>query len=55
MRKVIIKGEKEPRMVTTRYYERLRDEGLAVLFEEKEEKITVETKEDKKATRRKTK
>ena len=40
-------------MVTTRYFERLRDEGK--LLEEKEEKAVIETKEDKKATRRKTK
>jgi hypothetical protein len=53
MKKVHIKGEKEPRMVTTRYYEILQEKGQ--LIEEKEEKAVIETKEEKKATRRKTK
>jgi hypothetical protein len=51
MQKVHIKGEKEPRNVTTRYYEILKAQGL--LIEEKEEKVVIETKEEKKG--RKTK
>jgi hypothetical protein len=53
MQRVHIKGEKEPRLVTSRYYEVLKEKGE--LLELKEEKSSIETKEDKKATRRKTK
>jgi len=53
LHKVLIKGEKKQRLVTSRYFEILKEKGQ--LIEEKQEKAEIETKEDKKATKRKTK